>query len=398
MVTLSNGDFGICCRSKAIGNVSSSTLSDSWNNNNMKRIRLALLNGSRPDECDGCWRHEDIGIDSKRTRNIDPKKSKNIYASFVGIEDKMLPDGTMPELPKVVEFRVNNLCNLKCRMCNPLDSSSWNDWDSVKEIVRTDSPKTVELIEELGLERKPLLDKYNEQFYQDLDTIIPTLSQVEFSGGEPLINPAHYKILNKLLPYAKKIELKYDTNFLDLSFKKVDILSIWRNFKQIKLNISVDGIGEVYDYVRSNGSFTVLANNIEQIKSFSNLSVLVFASAVSIYNIHDVINITKFASTHGAIHHMCKVSFPNFLSCQILPEIERKALIASFEEFLSDIPKLFNNDEHVRYIISQYADLITFLKISQDPKLLHAFYEYDSGLNRTRKTVSLSHLTRIKNV
>jgi molybdenum cofactor biosynthesis enzyme MoaA len=34
------------------------------------------------------------------------------------------------ELP-TMEIKINNLCNLKCRMCNPLDSTQWKDWGSI---------------------------------------------------------------------------------------------------------------------------------------------------------------------------------------------------------------------------------------------------------------------------
>lgn len=384
MVTTNSGELCICCRSSGVGDVTKDSLLDTWNNDNMKRIRLELLRGEKPKECDGCWRHENIGIHSKRTRNLDLEKTETAYYKFKGAEEKMLPDGTMPINPQIIEIRVNNLCNLKCRMCNPLDSSSWNDWTDVKEIVRKHTPQTVELVEKFNLEKRPLLDTLNENFYQDLAKIIPSLKIVEFSGGEPLTNPAHYRILQMFMPYAKNIELKYDTNFLNLSYKQTNLTDIWNNFKGIKLNVSVDGIGEVYNYVRSNGDFSILKKNLDYIYSYKNLRRLVLASATSIYNVHDMVNVTRLAASYNAAHHMCKVSFPVFLSCQVLPTSEKNKIAKDLENFITEIPKLYENTEIKDYMIAQYWDLIKFMQVSADPNLLNDFIEYDTRLNKSR--------------
>ena len=398
MVTRNSGELGICCRSTAVGHITQNTLTETWNNDTMKRVRLELLDGKKPIECAGCWRHEDIGIESKRTRNLDLSKPESMYSKFNGVEKSMLSDGTMPTYPQILEIRVNNLCNLKCRMCSPLDSSSWNDWHIVKDIVNKTTPKTVQLIDKLKLEERPLLDRYGESFYIDLLKIIPNLKQVDFSGGEPLTNPAHYRIVDMLMPYAKNIILKYDTNLLNLTFKKVDLFKVWDNFKGINLNVSVDGIDKIYDHIRTNGNFCDIKSNLDKVSSYHKLNRLVIASAISIYNIHDITNITRLAASYNAIHHMCKVSFPEFLSCQILPADEKKKIISTLTAFLHEIPNLYCNEVAKNYITTQYKDLMVFLQIEKNESLMDNFVNYETKLNTSRNTLSLNHIPGVKNV
>ena len=149
--TRNSGSVGLCCRSEPIGDIKTEGLLDMWNNDTIKQLRLDLLNGEKPEICQGCWQHEDIGIESKRTRNMNLDNPAGEYARFKDAERQMLPDGTMPIPPQHVEFRLNNLCNLKCRMCNPLDSSSWDDWHLVKDIVASVNDRLTNKIESMGL-------------------------------------------------------------------------------------------------------------------------------------------------------------------------------------------------------------------------------------------------------
>lgn len=382
--TRNNGDIGVCCRSQAIGNITDKSLLEIWNDKPIKDLRLALLNNETPSICDGCWRHENLGIDSKRTRNHDDNNPESENLKFKNNELIVNPDGSMPIPPQDIEFRVNNLCNLKCRMCNPIDSSSWNDWHLVKDILHDVTPKMVEDIDRLGLEKKPLLDVYTEDFYKEITQILPYIKKANFSGGEPLTNPAHYRILDILLPRSDEIDLKYDTNFLKLNFKNRDLLKIWSNFKSLILNVSVDGIDDVYNYIRTNGEFNDVKRNLDIIKDFRKLKYLVIASATSIYNVHDMPNVTRLAASYNAVHHMCKVSYPSILSCQILSDQEKNIISTTLQNFILELSELYTNKLIYNYVKKQYIDLISFLNTPSDSSLVEKFKNYERLLNSTR--------------
>ena len=73
------------------------------------------------------WKIQDV--QSLRQRHItdsSPESRINLYPNAL---DSLSADYSMPfELP-TMEIKINNLCNLKCRMCNPLDSTNGKDWE-----------------------------------------------------------------------------------------------------------------------------------------------------------------------------------------------------------------------------------------------------------------------------
>jgi hypothetical protein len=67
--------------------------------------------------------------------------------------DKLNADYTMPfEIP-TMELKLNNLCNLKCRMCHPMDSTSWNDWKEVEEFYVAEEGNAINKSQYLAVEK-----------------------------------------------------------------------------------------------------------------------------------------------------------------------------------------------------------------------------------------------------
>jgi len=78
------------------------------------------------------------------------------------------------------------------------------------------------------------------------------------------MDPYHYKILDKLAEYGENIELKYATNGTTLGIKGGrTIHDYWPKFKSIAVNVSIDGLHDVYEYIRGNGKFSVIEENIK---------------------------------------------------------------------------------------------------------------------------------------
>ena len=155
LATREDGAIQACCRSHPIGNIQDHTLEEIWNGDNMRSIRKQVLNGERPSECAPCFNLEDQGVESLRQRHIAgiiPEARITLYPNAL---DKLSSDYTMPfEIP-TMELKLNNLCNLKCRMCHPGDSTSWNDWSEIKDFYKDEGKIIFQMVEEHNLEKKP---------------------------------------------------------------------------------------------------------------------------------------------------------------------------------------------------------------------------------------------------
>ena len=78
----------------------------------MNNLREEFHNGGRPSGCQSCWQEEDAGKTSKRQNSIYKMKSS-------------LQDWTPNSEPtlKFIDFKLGNVCNLKCRICGSWSSS-----------------------------------------------------------------------------------------------------------------------------------------------------------------------------------------------------------------------------------------------------------------------------------
>ena len=288
LATREDGAIKVCCRSSPVGFIQEDLLENIWNNDTMKDIRKKVLNNERPKECQPCFDLEDQGVESMRQRHIKgiiPEARINLYPD--ALQD-LKDDFSMPFEIATMELKLNNLCNLKCRMCNPLDSTSWNDWESIEEFYIKENNFLAKLVDDLNLKNKPYLDKFgdNKNWWKSLEKLLPYFRRVEFAGGEPLMDPQHYRILDMLAPYGHQIEIKYATNLSVLGIKGGrNIWDYWPKFKSVAVNVSIDGIEENYEHIRGNAKWSDLTNNIKQIQTISNISRIVGAVTVQVGNI-----------------------------------------------------------------------------------------------------------------
>ena len=323
LATREDGAIKVCCRSHPIGFIQKNTLEEIWNGSSMRRIRKSVLEGKRPPECAPCFKLEDQGVESLRQRHIEPKIPESRITLYPDALDQLGVDYKMPFTFPTMELKLNNLCNLKCRMCNPTDSTSWNDWQEVEEFYKKEDNYLVKNIQDLKLMDSPYLDKFtdNPKWWASFEKLLPYFRRVEFAGGEPLTDPTHYRILEMLQPYAHQIEIKYATNLTSLGKGKRTIFEYWPAFKSVAVNVSIDGLEDSYEYVRGNANWTELIANIKEIQKIPNVSRIVGAVAVQVSNaliLGDMIE--YFLDELGIVFYTNMVNYPNVLSAQVLPQ------------------------------------------------------------------------------
>jgi molybdenum cofactor biosynthesis enzyme MoaA len=391
LATREDGAIQVCCRSHPIGFIQDAPLEYHWNGETMQRIRRQVLIGERPKECEPCFRLEDQGVESLRQRHIKgdiPEARINLYPDAL---DKMSHDFTMPfEIP-TMELKLNNLCNLKCRMCHPGDSTSWNDWAEIKDYYKGEGKVIFNLVEEHNLENKPLLDKFenNNEWWASLEKNLPYFRRVEFAGGEPLMDPQHYRILDMLKPYGHQIEIKYATNGTTLGIKGGrNIHDYWPYFRSVAVNVSLDGIGDVYNYIRGNSDWDQVVANIKEIQTVPNVSRIVGAVAVQVSNVLILDKMIEyFLDDLGIVFYTNMVNYPNVLSAQVLPnELQVLAIekLLAVKSKLQDYKLVKENPMLLKLTEGQIDGVINFLTARNRNELWKDCIEFNQKLDRTR--------------
>ena len=390
LATREDGAICACCRSHPVGNIQENTLEEIWNNDTMKRIRKQVLTGYRPPECEPCFSLEDQGVESLRLRHVLGKIPEARIKLYPDAVSKMNSDYSMPfEIP-TMELKLNNLCNLKCRMCHPMDSTSWNDWSKVKEFYKNEGNIMYAIVEEHDLERKPFLDKFQDspEWWASLEKLLPHFRRVEFAGGEPLMDPQHYRILDMLAPYGHQIEIKYATNLSMLGKSNRTVWEYWPKFKSVAVNVSIDGIGDSYEYIRGNASWAELVNNIKQIQSIPNISRIVGAVTVQVSNVLILDKIIEyFLDDLGIIFHTHRVEYPKLLSAQVLPANLRDLAIKRLEEVslrIKDFKLVKERPDLLEYTLDQIHDNINYLTARDQSNKWQDCVEFNRRLDKSR--------------
>ena len=387
LATREDGAICACCRSHPVGFIDKQSLEEIWNNDTMQRIRRQVLNGERPPECEPCFSLEDQGVESLRLRHITgkiPEARVNLYPDTPLLE-------VMPfEIP-TMELKLNNLCNLKCRMCHPMDSTAWNDWSEVKDFYKKEGNIMYAIVEEHNLESKPHLDKFqdNPEWWASLEKLLPYFRRVEFAGGEPLMDPQHYRILDMLKPYGDNIELKYATNGTTLGIKGGrTVHEYWPHFRSVAVNVSLDGTNDVYNYIRGNSDWNEVVQNIREIQKIKNVRRVVGACTVQVSNVLTLDKtIECFLDELGIIFHTHRVEYPKVLSAQVLPPKLRALAIQRLQEVsyrVKDFKLVKQHPQLLDYTLGQIKDNINYLQARDQNEKWQDCIEFNRRLDRTR--------------
>jgi len=287
----------------------------------LRDIRLAMLRGDWPAACERCQLTEQTGGCSRRQA-----ENQHFEQHIPWILENTDQHGYAPVRIRTRDYRLGNLCNLRCRMCHPRASKLLLDeWN---EIAR---PR-LRLKGEQAHEYQHMSWFQNQQLWDDFSKHCKDLEHLHFAGGEPLIMPEVQKALEICVEQgaAKGIELTFNTNITKIPSSHREL---WPQFQVVNLICSIDAYGPLNDYIRYPAKWIRLAGNldiIEQQHKALNLGWVTLSATVQIYNIfhlHELIDYChqRFSFIRrmpGLIH----LSIPDYFNIQYLPdELKRQA-------------------------------------------------------------------------
>jgi sulfatase maturation enzyme AslB (radical SAM superfamily) len=237
----------------------------------------------------------------------------------------------------------------------------------------------------------------DDEFWSNLEKLLPYFRRVEFAGGEPLMDPTHYRILDMLAPYGENIEIKYATNGTVTGIKGGrTIHDYWPKFKKVSVNVSIDGLHDVYEHIRGNGNFAEVEENIKVFKSFPNVEYVVGACTVQVGNAMQLPEIIDyFLNTMGIVFYSHRVNYPNVLSAQCLPSKYKTTVIEQLEILKTQVADWKCMDQHPQLLpmtLQQIQDNINFLKARDLSSKWPQTLEFNHRLDASRKQGSFESI------
>lgn len=368
-----------CCESRIDGKTEQ-TFKSYWKGDFLKEIRQSMLDGKKHDICTRCINVENKGSFSARKH----------YANMVDrletlIGEELVYDvekGTQFDTPLAMDYRGSNLCNLKCRMCHPGSSS-----EIAKEITKNeDAYKPFSLGN-----AKNKLYKDNKEPNAFIETLpLDNIRRMKILGGEPLMQEDVYIALEKVknLPHAKDVTISFTTNATNFPERFTNLIG---QFNKFLLRVSLDGVDDVYEYVRSNGNWKKVLENCNKIGTFGfteHQICLGFSFVIQFYNIFRIKDILTFVAEWEERKQSIWNMYPFFstieqdhLSTMLLTNEDREYVNSLVDEFDKEYP----NKEYtqtVRNIINKF-DMDR--KTSKD-EALKLMQDYTRTQDKIRKT------------
>lgn len=256
------------------------SLASAWASADLARVRKAHASGERIPECDRCWHVEAKGGKSRRTRYLDE------LSQFVP-----LAEAGQAKLA-FLSFFPGNLCNLRCRTCTPASSSALTrEMAEVSKLMVLRGGPAIPsepAVSENWLRESPV-------FWESIDEVFSELKQIEFLGGEPLVIDQHHDLLTRLVEsgHAGHVALRYVTNGTRVPARAAEL---WPHFERVGLQVSLDGIGPRFEYLRHPARWEAVVGNIDRFRTIAgrvDVTTNATFSLISAYYVHEVFEWTR---------------------------------------------------------------------------------------------------------
>jgi organic radical activating enzyme len=213
-----------------------------FNHTRLIDLRDNLKNGysiKTKHACNRCEQLERRGQDSMRTNT-----------QFVSATREL----------KVLQFKMSNKCQLACAHCGPDRSSTWRKLLDIQ-------PRVLDAFE------------VTDEFLEELVEVLPNLEVLKFSGGEPFLDPNHWKILDYLKNFNRRhCKLQYITN--GLVKPRYDL---WEGWGSVECSVSADGFEETFEWFRRGAQWEELVHSVAELENYSEVNI---NYAITPYTIH----------------------------------------------------------------------------------------------------------------
>lgn len=322
-----------CCEGRFEEEKSQCSYDEAWHGEKFTDIRAAMLRGEAHDICTRCIDIENAGGFNARehyariARRWEKTRGEAIEYS--------VETGNQYDKPIALDYRGSNLCNLKCRMCHPGSSSQIAD-----EIL-----KNADDYKDVGYET----GKSNLFQRGAINTWIngvPTDNLVGFKilGGEPLLMEEVFDTLDRLAeePNAKDVIISITSNGTRFP---PQLERYTEKFDRVVIRLSLDGVDDVQEYIRTNGNWPKLLSNCHLFAELgerrSNFGVG-FSFVVQAYNFFQLPKLVEFCDEWHQRYPSLSDSFfsaveQDWLSSAILSEEHRAPVIAELEASTSPL-------------------------------------------------------------
>ena len=335
-----DGSFGACCsedhrpfsndKTKEF-NIQKMSIAEWHNSQPMKQIRKNIQSDSELSTCSGCYKEEQHNFESRRIKenfksviftkqafdkSFQQSSWHNRFTSSMEEQDQAAP----------IDWHVDlgSECNLACKMCGPQASSRifnyYKKWNIIKE-------GKVE-----NWTSDPIAwDNFLNSIHQTVN-----LNRIHFMGGEPLMSQKFKSLLEYLIGIGRtNISISFVTNGTLFDQTIIDCL---KKFKSADVEISLESIEDNNHYIRQGSNTNAVVAVIENlISQQTDTFHVVLRNVPQLLNINNYHKYIKWAYEKKLSIQSIPLTYPRFLSIDVLPESLRLSFVDRYKQVIEYI-------------------------------------------------------------
>lgn len=320
-----SGEVKNCIISKDyIGNINDTRIKNIVHGEANTMLKEKMLADLKPNNCSGCYLQE------KHRTDLSSISSRLYYLKEIGPKtDLKLLEQPKDFSLKHVDLRWTNSCNQACVYCGPGLSSKW-----AQELgVKVNSKKDV---------RKDVKDFVFEN--------ISNLQNVYLAGGEPMLMKENLEFLKLLKEKNPDCTIRVNTN---LSTTQTGIFDLLVSFPNVHWTVSVESLGQEYEYIRHHGSWSDFEKNLTTIKKLKHKISFNMLHFILNYNsLFDCVDHFRGLGFHDNSFIIGPLYTPTHLNILNLPTPMVEKVVERIKNLLEDKPE--------GYLKNSYENLLLY--------------------------------------
>jgi MoaA/NifB/PqqE/SkfB family radical SAM enzyme len=252
------GNISPCCKFQS-PTPKYTTLDDYISSDFLANIKQEFELDKWPTGCERCRIEELNQIESKR--QLDYIRWQEQYKHYSFSSNQFI----------TASIAFGNTCNLKCITCGPYSSSRWQ---SEYQHIYNKNIQPIKF--------------YKKDFVQEFTQQAPGIVHLDIPGGEPFLSgvPEQKALLQHYIQsgQAPTITIHYTTNATVMPDS--EWWQLWQHFKEVEIQLSIDGVGSRFEYIRYPGNWSQVESNVAEYVSKQSQVRLSVSHTVSAYNIY----------------------------------------------------------------------------------------------------------------
>ncbi|MBC7466401.1 MAG: twitch domain-containing radical SAM protein [Bdellovibrio sp.] len=394
-----DASFRVCCNTSHGGLIKKNdkkvymnqveNYSDIHTTDTIQTLKKDMLSGVRSKFCSACYDAEDASGISIRQYYI--KKYSTIVDRIIASSDV-----NHAEKVKFLDFSLTNNCNLKCRMCTP----------GASYLLSQDFDKLAMPYDKEYANNAHALWSYEGVIENLIANEGDALSDILFTGGEPLTNQIHLKILTGLVEKnrSQEISLTYHTNLMVLPDP---VLDLWKNFKKVYVHLSLEGQGKHNDYIRHNSNWDKILQNLQKLLSKKNqidlwIEIHTVFQAYNFLIIPSYLEFLKtYASEFPSFPHFIWIDNPSFLSVDSLPAQVKKEGLAAIQTYIDSNKEFYESADFHEFNLEKIQILqgcLNRVNLEQSDSSQKEFVDYTVKFDKLRNQNVLDYIPQLEKV